>query len=189
MDGQTKTNNSPHWKSEAIILKGPREKNGIEFNISGAIIEHARQLKYLGVVLNDKMRFEPHIEYVVNQAENRMTALAKLMPNMGGPESMKGTALYRVVQSMLLYDAPIWINVLNIKKYKNMITSCRRKALLRAGSAYRTVSAAAIQVVTGVAPIAILYQERARPYRRRDGHHEEARAEKRELTMESWQNE
>ncbi|KAG5864875.1 hypothetical protein JTB14_010056 [Gonioctena quinquepunctata] len=47
-----------------------------------------------------------------------------------------------------------------------MITSCQRIALLRVSSAYRTVSAAAIQVVRGVAPIALLAQERARLYHR-----------------------
>lgn len=42
---------------------------------------------------------------------------------------------------------------MGIDQYRRMLVSIQRRALLRVASAYRTVSAEAVQVVTGVAPI------------------------------------
>lgn len=55
-----------------------------------------------------------------------------------------------VVNSILLYGAPVWVPVLKLKKYKNMPESTQRKMRIRVASAYCMVSSCAIQVVTAV---------------------------------------
>lgn len=175
-------------KTEAIVLKGPRKRN-IRFNLRGQEISCVKQTKYLGVVLDDKLIFGPHVKYAVRRAESRLSALSRIMPNIGGPGNLKRRALYGVVQSILLYAAPVWIEALRMEKYKKMITSTQRKVLLRVTCGYRTASATAIQAIAGVPPITLLAEERNRLYLSGNGHQKQARDEERERTLDKWQGE
>lgn len=144
-------------------------------------------MKYLGVMLGQGMTFGQHIKYVTEKAETRTVALRKITRNIGGPSSQKRILLYGVIQSVILYAAPVWAEWTRYKKHRNMLISTQRKALLRVAGAYRTVSAAAIQVVTGSPPMDMLVRERDRLHRRADGHTENAKREEREDTYREWQ--
>ncbi|XP_072395087.1 uncharacterized protein [Diabrotica undecimpunctata] len=111
------------------------------------------------------------------------------MPNIGGPSSQKRRMYLQVVQSTLLYGAPIWADVLNYKKYKDMITRAQRKPLLKVTSAYRTTSTMALQVIAGTLPIHLLAKERQTLYNSRDGHLPQVRAAIREQLLSEWQAE
>lgn len=176
-------------KTEAIVLKGPRNRENIKFMIAGREIEISRQIKYLGVTIDDKLRFGPHVREVSRKAEKQTSALTKLMPNIGGPIDIKRKILYGVVQSTLLYGAPIWGNALNIKRNEKIITSVQRRILLRVGSAYRTVSAIAIQAITSCPPIKLLIEERTRIHEAEDGNTEVAKKREREITLNTWREE
>jgi len=84
-----------------------------------------------------------------------------------------------VIQSILLYAAPVW----EINKYKEMLLSVQRRSLLRVISGYRTISAAAVQAVAGVPPVDLLINERTRIYK---GLQNQCGA--REETMQKWQD-
>lgn len=62
-----------------------------------------------------------------------------------------------VVQSILLYVAPIQYKALKFREYKTLIKSTQRKALLRVTSFYKNVP-----------PIYLLAKEKPRLYRRED---------------------
>lgn len=48
-------------KTEAVILEGPRKRDGIVFRIGGREITPGKNIKYLGVILDDKGIFGAHI--------------------------------------------------------------------------------------------------------------------------------
>lgn len=73
-------------------------------------------IKYLGVTLGRNMTFTPHILQVANTAQKNITALTKLMPNIGGPSLYKRRTLAMVAYSIMLYATNIWHNALNYKK-------------------------------------------------------------------------
>lgn len=121
------------------------------------------------------------------KGEELVAWLTRIMPNISGPTSKKREALHGVVQSTLLYGAPVWHSILNVRKYQNVLTRVERKSLLRVASAYRTVSNKALQVITGMIPIHLLANERHRIYER--GGNELVRTEERETTLTMWQEE
>ena len=49
-----------------------------------------------------------------------------------------------VVHSLLMYPAPVWVDIVKVKKYRMLMERCQRKALLRLASAYWTVSSEAL---------------------------------------------
>lgn len=105
-----------------------------------------------------------HVEAVTTKAENKAAKLARLMINVKGPNSSKGSVLCGVIHSILLYGAPVWHTALRMQKYRNKLENAQRTALLRVTSAYRTVSTLALQVVAAVVPIDLLVHERTHMY-------------------------
>lgn len=174
-------------KTEAIILKGKRKRDGICFTIGSTEIYPRKTVRYLGVTLDEWGSYGHHVKNVVNKAENRTAILSRMMPNIGGPVSGKREVLCGVIHSIILYGAPIWRKACEIKKYNSMLAGAQRKVLLRVASAYRTVSIAAIQVITGVIPIDLLVEERRYLYKHNDVDLQTAKIVARRNSVTRWQ--
>lgn len=175
-------------KTEAIILKGPRDRTEMGIVVDGRQITPGKALKYLGVIIDDKMIFGEHVKAITAKAERAISSLVKLMPNVGGPKGDKRALYCNVADSILTYAAPIWYCVTHMAKYKQMLEGVQRKMLIRAACAYRTASGAALQVIVGRVPIDLLIQERERIHR--DGSDISKVSKKkvhRENTIEIWQ--
>ena len=92
------------------------------------------------------------------------------------------------MQSVMLYGAPVWYKVMEIKKYGEMLRKDQRQMLLRVISAYRTVSQSAVNVISAVAPIDLMVTERTRTYdRREDRNRNKTRIRERSITIATWQ--
>lgn len=121
------------------------------------------------------------------RAEERVANLSRLLSNVGGPRSGKTGVMIGIVHSILLYGAPVWQNVLKYKREKERLIKVQRKMLLRVISSYRTVSAVEVQVVTGIPPIDLLIEERARVHSRTEEHTAVLKEEERRKTLQAWQ--
>jgi hypothetical protein len=139
-------------KTEAVLLVGKRRPGNVKFQIGGEEILPVTSLKYLGVRMDRAMTFVPHVEEVAAKAEKMVAVLGRIMPNMKGPGSSRRKLLSAVVHSRLLYGAAGWADGLKYKKNVETLNRVQRRVLVRVASAYRTVSAEALQVLTGVLP-------------------------------------
>lgn len=97
---------------------------------------------------------------------------------------MKRVLLSGVVQSVLLYGAPVWYAVLEKKVYLNIVERLQRRIMLRVASAFRTVSTMALQVITATIPLELHVKERTYMY---ENGGLLARASAREETLRKWQ--
>lgn len=174
-------------KTECVIVKGSRNRAEVNIKIQNVEISIKRKIKYLGVIIDDKLSFTEHAKYAINKTKNRIKSLQAIMPNIGGPSSKKRQALYGVAQSILLYAAPTWKSVIDMTKYQNLLNGMQRIVLLRVASAYRTVSGPAIQVVTGIPPLDLLVKERCRIHAREDSNTKAAKQQEREVTLNLWE--
>lgn len=177
---------APH-KTEMMILKGSRNKDQIKIRISDIEVGHSTRIKYLGIVLDEALSCRAHVSYVIQKAQKRLSALTRIMPNVGGPGSAKRTVLYGVVQSVLLYGAPVWSCVTQKSKYRAQMLGIQRKVLLRVISGYRTISAVATQAIAGIPPLTHLIDERNRLYLRENNRLEAIKREERDTTLRMWQ--
>jgi len=62
------------------------------------------------VILDKRLTFAAHVDAVAKKAARTTEALARLMPNIGGPSEWKRKLLSSVVDSQFLYAAPVWIS-------------------------------------------------------------------------------
>ena len=72
-----------------------------------------------------------------------------------------------MVNSMLLYAAPVWTSALNNHAIQKKLFSAQRGVVLRIVSAYRTVSTSAVLVLASVPPIDLLAEERKETFQLR----------------------
>ena len=89
------------------------------------------------------------------------------MPNIGGPREAKRRLEASVVNSKLLYAAPIWTSALNNHATLKKLFSAQRDVVMRIVSAYRTVSTSAVLVLASVSPMDLLAEERKKNFQLR----------------------
>ena len=96
-------------KTEAVVFKNRYRPVNLRLRIEGQIVRPGESLKYLGIVLENKGTwFGAHLRAAADKTRRVMTALSRLMPNVGGPRAGRRRLLSNVVHSVLLYGAPTW---------------------------------------------------------------------------------
>ncbi|XP_072931492.1 uncharacterized protein [Epargyreus clarus] len=98
-------------KTEALWFHGLRK--GVEppcmsVRVGDAVIQVGRCMRYLGLVLDSRWRFDEHFDRLVPRIHKVAGALHKLLPNLRGPREEVHRLYAGVVRSVALYGAPVW---------------------------------------------------------------------------------
>jgi hypothetical protein len=175
-------------KTKAVLLKTQKGAKSVFFEVGEFRIYPSPAVNYLGVNIGQRISFKEHVKSVVNKARKTLSAIIMLLPNVRGPATNKRKVLYMSVQSLLTYVASIWSEALEIRTYKEMITTTQRIMALRVCCGYRTISNEAVMVITSVIPLHLLIEERKLLFSHAgtDSHDQVAG---RERTLERWQTE
>ena len=154
-------------KTDALLVTDRRSFQYPRIALGEHVIEWKKSIKYLGVQLDRRLSFGEHLQIATAKAIQCGAALTRLMPNIGGPREAKRRLVASVVNSKLLYAAPIWTNALNNHAILKKLFSAQRGVVMRIVSAYRTVSTSAVLVLASVPPIDLLAEERRETFQLR----------------------
>ena len=175
-------------KTELILLTRRRIETTLPLTVGDTEIRTRSDAKYLGVTLDTKLTYWPHIKRVSERAAGKTAALSRLMTNTRGPRPSIRRLLMAVTHSMLLYGAEVWGGAMRVKKYSRAMLGVQRRGALRIACAYRTVSGAAILVIAGVIPIDLLALERVGVFQdSAENGRARAAADRRMKTLMDWQ--
>ncbi|KAJ8932589.1 hypothetical protein NQ318_016633 [Aromia moschata] len=178
-------------KTEMVVLtRQKRFPKPFKVDIGETTLTSTRALRYLGVMIDDKLSFREHLESACIRASKTVSSLSRFLTNTIGPRTKKRRVLLEVVHSILLYGAEIWADILKQKTYRRKMAAVQRRGALRVTCAYRTVSEAPVLVIAGAAPIDLLAFERAKLYNAKmnGDNSNEARARLKKETLCEWQN-
>ncbi|CAB0029880.1 unnamed protein product [Trichogramma brassicae] len=157
----------------------------ITITVGDCHIESAPHIRYLGVHIDARLLFDVHLAKVCEKATNVAGAQARIMPRTGGPRSSRRKLYANVVDSVLLYGAPIWSSTTKTQAYWRQAESIHRRACLRIISRRPHRSHEATYVLASIPPLALLADERTRLYHR---HHDDVgRDDEHQETLRRWQ--
>lgn len=88
-------------KSEAIVFTSKYKMENIRIALRGKVIHLSHSMKYLALVFDKNGNFKEHLEMMAKRMEGIMTALGRLMANIGGPREKRKKLLASVVHSVL----------------------------------------------------------------------------------------
>lgn len=118
-----------------------RRKDNVTIMIESTRIRLGYSMNYLGITVRDDWSIRDHLEKAVNKAEGIANNLSRLMVNKKSPSEMKRRLYSIVVNSVLLYGAPVWAEeVIKSPKLTKKARALQRKVAIRVIRAYRTVS-------------------------------------------------
>jgi len=96
-------------KTEIVVFTPDKKAPPIiEITVDRQVIKSKRSLKYLGIIMDDKLTFLDHMEYVSSKVAKITRSLWKIMPNLHGPNERKRRLYANVLSSVVLYAAPVW---------------------------------------------------------------------------------
>lgn len=175
-------------KTEAVMLTSKRGYSAPSFILNGERITPKDHLRYLGVELCKTLGFKKHIQTVVEKTVKTANALSKILPNVRGSKQRTRQLLASVVNSQLLYAAPVWESALEFNTNKTLLQRPQRTIALRVASAYRTISTPAIFVIAEIIPVHLIARERKEKRARRvEGTTTPDKI--REIILQRWQEE
>lgn len=96
-------------KTEVLYFMGKqRMVRTPVIDVEGTQVMAGKRMKYLGVILDDRMSFSPHLEYIENKVGTVTRTLHRIIPNLRGPGEGRRRLYANIIFSVALYAAPIW---------------------------------------------------------------------------------
>jgi hypothetical protein len=133
--------------------------------INNKPIPQVQKLKYLGIILDNKLLFREHIDYVADKCKKLIFHLPKAAKlNWGLNHKALQTIYSGGIQPLLVYGAPLWIKTIRKEKYKAKLLRVQRLINIKMAKAYRAVSHEALCVLTGTMHIDLQIEQTARIY-------------------------
>ena len=177
-------------KTEVLLVSGRKKMEKATVKVGLHAVESKDEIRYLGVILDNRMSFNSHVRYACEKAAKTYVSLARMMANTGGPRSSRRLLLARVITSMLLYGAQIWAEALKQKGNMRKMQSVHRLTAIRVTSAFRTVSGDAVSVIAGMTPMDIAADEMRRLYKAKCDAEMTTDVRRREesASMQTWQD-
>ncbi len=90
-------------KTEVLLISTRKVEERISLTIGECEIQSQPQLKYLGVIIDSRLKFKEHLEYTSGKAYKIFNALSRMMANKGCVRSSRRILLAKVIRSVILY--------------------------------------------------------------------------------------
>src|SRR5215510_7297793 len=162
---ENKLNINDQKTKVVLISRRRKERKAIDIYLNNNRLEQVDKIKYLGIIIDGKLKFKEHIKYITDRCTKLINALFKSARLNWGLKHEALKAIYSgAILPQLLYAAPVWVESIKKECNKAKYVRVQRLISLRIAKAYRTISHEALCILTGLTPIEIKVEEVATLY-------------------------
>ncbi|OWR43973.1 TRAS3 protein [Danaus plexippus plexippus] len=145
-------------KTQALAFSAKAKQ--ILITMDSHTIHFQKSIKFLGVILDDKLNFREHINHIVYKATKIFNRLSFFCRHTWGahPENIRIIYL-QVIQLNITYAAGVWGHVADKKCVRKKLLSMQRAFALKAIRGFRTVSTSAALALSLFTPLNLKVKE------------------------------
>jgi hypothetical protein len=127
--------------------------------IYGQEIPFSKTAKYLGVTLDDKLSWKPHIENKIKKAKRTLMVIQSVVGKSGGPSTECAKWSWTgVIRPALTYGVIVWSRTASQSWAKKKLQRVQRLALSQISHVRPSTPLAALDVLYGVPPLDLFIQ-------------------------------
>jgi hypothetical protein len=127
-------------------------------------------MKYLGIIIDHKFRFQEHINYAAERYTKLIYNLSKMAKLSSGIKHAAIATIYKgAILPLLTYGASVWIDAIKYEHNREKYIRVQRLINVRMTKAYRTTSSEALCMLTGITPLIIKLEEVVKLYNIKKG--------------------
>ena len=160
-----KKSNYSAEKTKAVIFAKRKIPFPIDIRLNNQQISISENAKLLGVTLNTRLAWKPHVDEQVTKCKRLLFLLNKCCKLKWG---LKGKAFRQiwtgVLEHILLYGSPAWASCISKKWLHQKLESVQRLAAIKIIKAFKSVSYEASIALSGLTPIVSRLQEKCLVY-------------------------
>jgi len=130
-------------KSKVMLMtrRKRKEHKELEVYLNNKLLMQVHSLKYLGIILDCKLMFRDHTNYMTEKCTKLIFALSKSAKLKWRLNYMALKTIYTGgILPLLQYGAPVWISAIDKACYKLKLVRVQRLINIKIAKAYRTVS-------------------------------------------------
>ena len=128
------------------------KKESPELKMKGTILQHVKQYKYLGMIIDDSLTFKTHIEHIKRKAAKSLNILKIISnPNNGADRNSLIRIYLALTKPILDYGSEIYSSC--CKTYLNYLEPIQNQAMRISTGAYRTTPIDSLQAESGLKPL------------------------------------
>ena len=155
-------------KTKLMFFTRRRNYTKPDIFLYGEKIEYVSEMKYLGVLIDDKLSWLPHIKKTAQKATYTLMQCKKMVGKSWGLKPRINRWIYQtLVRPVLTYGCLVWIRSTNITSHMNHVEKVQRRANVSTLNALHTTPSDGMEVMLNMEPIHIFIQAQAlNTYRR-----------------------
>jgi hypothetical protein len=130
----------------------------VRLKLYGQSIPFSKTAKYLGVTLDDKLSWKPHIENMIKKAKRSLMAVRSVIGRTWGPSlACARWSWTSVVRPALTYGSIVWSRVASQKWLITKLKRLQPLAISQMAHVRPSTPSTALEVMYGVPPLDLSY--------------------------------
>ena len=98
-----------------------KERGEVEVYLNKKLLQQFKNMKYLGIIIDNKLTFREHIAHATEKFRKIIFALSRSAKlNWGLSHKALKTLYTGGIQPLLLYGAPVWAETVEKASYKKV---------------------------------------------------------------------
>ena len=124
-------------------------------NMGGVPLRYTQQARYLGVTLDHKLSWKPHVMSKIMAAKQKISQLHNLISKVEGPSVRTREWAYKgVILPALTYASCAWVQKLENSTLQNELRKLNRKAMTMAiPKVYTTTPTRSMEIILNLPPL------------------------------------